>query len=145
MTHTSKFRYGLSMREPLTISGGCSEVRVSYFDPATGKPCDEKPDPIKAKRKRPDAKKANDERMEAIQEAERIMAEMRARNRRKKPLCGPFPHKNGRAVIVDGVRYPSINAAAKAMGVDGKYLGKRMREGAQIVGGCNVEFAEVEE
>ena len=143
MTHHSTFRYGLAMREALTSCRGSSEVRVRYFDPVTGEPCDHKPEPLKVKRKRPDAKRKADERMEAIQEAERIMAEMKARKR--KPLCGKFPHKNGRAVIVDGVRYPSINEAGRAMGVDGQYLGKRLRQGATLVGGCSVEFAEVEE
>lgn len=143
MTHHSTFRYGLARREALTSCRGSSEVRVRYFDPATGEPCAEKPEPLKVKRKRPDAKKTADERMEAIQEAERIMAEMRARKR--KPLCGKFPHKNGRAVLVDGERFPSISAAARSLGVDGNYLGKRLREGASCVYGSRVEFAEVEE
>lgn len=142
MTHTSRFRYGVAIRESLTDCRGSSEVRVSYFDPVTGEPCAEKPKPLKVQRREITVQQALERRQQAEAEGARIMAEMRARKR--KPLCGPFPHKNGRAVLVDGERFPSISAAAHSMGVDGNYLGKRLREGAVFVCGFRVEFAEVE-
>ena len=142
MTHTSKFRYGSAIVDPPS-AGRSSELRVSYFDPATGEPCEEKPKPLK--RKHADAlttQQAVEKRQRDEAEAAQIMADMKARNRRRKPLCGKFPHKNGRSVMVDGVVYPSINAAGRAVGVDGQYLGKRLREGRRTVSGHDVRFVE---
>lgn len=142
MTHTSRFRYGAAVLDPPSV-GRSSELRVSYFDPATGEPCDEKPNPLKRKHAEAlTAQQAVEKRQREEAEAAQIMADMKARYRRRKPLCGKFPHKNGRSVMVDGVVYPSINAAGRAMGVDGYYLGKRLREGKQKVSGHDVRFVE---
>lgn len=141
MTHLSKFKYGVSIREPLTSCRGSSEVRVRYFDPVTGEPCDEKPKPLKARRKEAlTAQQAVEKRRRDEEEAARIVAEMKARKR--KPLRGKSPHKNGRSVMVDGVVYPSINEAGRATGIDGRYLGKRLREGKQTASGHDVRFVE---
>ena len=142
MTHHSSFRYGAAIVNPPSV-GKSSELRVSYFDPATGEPCDEKPKPLKRKHAEAlTAQQAVEKRQRDEAEAAQIMADMKARNRRRKPQCGKFPHKNGRSVMVDGVVYPSINAAGRAIGVDGYYLGKRLREGKKTVGGHDVRFVE---
>ena len=142
MTHTSKFRYGAAIVNPPS-AGKSSELRVSYFDPATGEPCEEKPKPLKRRHAEAmTAQQAVEKRQREEAEAAQIMADMKARNKRRKPPCGKLPNKNGRSVMVDGVVYPSINAAGRAMGVDGYYLGKRLREGKQKVSGHDVRFVE---
>ena len=142
MTHTSRFRYGVAVLDPPSVEKS-SELRVSYFDPATGEPCEEKPKPLKRRHAEAmTAQQAVEKRQREEAEAAQIMADMQARNKRRKPPCGKLPHKNGRSVMVDGVVYPSINAAGREMGVDGYYLGKRLREGKQKVSGHDVRFVE---
>ena len=145
MTHLSSFRYGESLKEPPTERRGCSEVRVSYFDPRTGKPCDEKPKPLRIQREpKQTAQERVTERIEQEREAAEIAANMKARRekeRRKKPVNG-FG-RSGRPVLVDGALFPSVTAAANEVGVDAAYLGKQLRAGAKQVHGRTVEFAEV--
>ena len=65
---------------------GSGPVRVSYFDPRTGEPCDAKPEPL---RKAPPAppptaaerNAASEERAEAEREGAEIAARMEARGR----------------------------------------------------------------
>ena len=92
-------------------------VRVSYFDPRTGEPCDAKPEPLHG----------DQERRGREREGYRESLE---RGRKK------------RAVVVDGVEYESIAAAARAIGVDKTSLGAAMRSGAIEYGGRAVRYAE---
>lgn len=92
-------------------------VRVSYFDPRTGEPCATKPEPLHGDQER------------RIREREGYRESLK-RGRR----C--------RAVVVDGVRYESIAAAARAIGVDKTSLGAAMRSGAVEYGGRSVRYAD---
>ncbi len=92
-------------------------VRVSYFDPRTGEPCATKPEPLHG----------DQERRGREREGYRESLE---RGRKK------------RAVVVDGVEYESIAAAARAIGVDKTSLGAAMRSGAIEYGGRAVRYAE---
>ena len=44
--HTSSMRYGPVLGGARDRMLPSSEVRVRYFDPRTGEPCDEKPEPL---------------------------------------------------------------------------------------------------
>ena len=92
-------------------------VRVSYFDPRTGEPCATKPEPLHG----------DQERRGREREGYRESLE---RGRKK------------RAVVVDGVEYESIAAAARAIGVDKTSLGAAMRSGAVEYGGRAVRYAD---
>ena len=100
-------------------SGAASvPVRVSYFDPRTGEPCDSKPEPLS-------------ERVQTrrIRELEGYRASL-DRGRRCRP------------VLVDGVLFESINAAARGMGVSKCGLGEALRNGLGSYGGREVRFAD---
>lgn len=84
-----------------------SPVRVSYFDPRTGLPCDEKPEPL-----------------------------------RRDGVYFMGGSKNAKPVLVDGVRYASVTAAAKAVGCSAVTLRKYLRSGAASCRGHEVAYAE---
>lgn len=92
-------------------------VRVSYFDPRTGEPCDAKPEPLHGEQ----------ERRRREREGCRESLE---RGRKK------------RAVVADGREYESIAAAARAIGVDKTSLGAALRSGAVEYGGRAVRYAD---
>ena len=108
----------LQLRAVLDQGSGAvsGPVRVSYFDPRTGEPCDEKPEPLHG-----DPERRGRER-------EGYRASL-ARGWKK------------RAVMVGGVEYESIAAAAPAVGVSKTKLAKSLREGAAEVNGRSVRYA----
>ena len=115
MMHTSRISYGdqPAMRQSGEVEwpdGMSREVRVRYFDPATGEPCDEKPVPAKPAKKRMEDQAKQGERRERARENHR-----------------------GCTVIVDGVEHPSLRSAGKVVGCDGSYLRSKLRSGATRV------------
>lgn len=116
-------------------------VRVSYFDPRTGEPCDGKPEPLRRERKRTTAEERNAaqrERERGEREAREISRKMALRR------VGTGGHNGGqkRPVVVDGVRYESVTAASIVVGVTPQYLGSCLRQGAAACKGCAIEFAK---
>lgn len=92
-------------------------VKVSYFDPRTGKPCAKKPRPLG----------------KFCQIPVRRMS------------CGTLivaPNRRGRPVLVDGLRYESIAAAARANGIDKNQLGLMMNKGVREIDGRIFEFVK---
>ena len=94
MTHTSSFRYGPAHHDAHSDAKS-GEVRVSYFDPATGE--------------------------------------------RRKPE--PRTGERRRAVLVDGVRFESVVAAAEEVGVSPQALGAALRRGRETCRRRRIEFA----
>lgn len=94
-----------------------SPVRVSYFDPRTGEPCETKPEPLHGGGA---AKRGIG--LDAV-------------------LSMSRPH-NARPTVVDGVRYASVTAAAKAVGCTPQTLRKYLRGGAASCRGHEVAYAE---
>lgn len=92
-------------------------VRVSYFDPRTGEPCDEKPEPLHGDQER----------------------RSREREGYRESLSRGWKR---RAVVVDGGVYESINAAARAMRADKTSLGAALRSGATEFRGHSVRYAD---
>ena len=93
-------------------SPGSGPVRVRYFDPLTGEPCDQKPVPRSkqlAARGKP--------------------VPVRAKKDWKWKAHGH------RRCIVDEVEYESIAAAARAVGVNRNSLGKALRDGLAVYRG----------
>lgn len=100
------------------IDGAMSgPVKVSYFDPRTGKPCAKKPRPLHSSEERA---------------AIRAAAEAAAKARAGRPV---------RPVVVDGVVHESIAAAARSMGASPSTLGAALRKGASEYSGHEVSFA----
>lgn len=92
-------------------------VRVSYFDPRTGEPCDEKPEPLHTQADREEA---------------------------KRKACGCVvvrANRRGKAVRVDGVRYDSVAAAARSIGVNRSWMNKALRAGRGEYMGHEVAYA----
>lgn len=92
-----------------------SPVRVSYFDPRTGEPCDAKPEPL--------------------HDGKRRGAGLDAVLRMSRP-------NNARPTVVDGVRYASVSAAARAVGCSAVTLRTHLRGGAASYRGHEVAYAE---
>lgn len=110
----------LQLRAVLDQGSGAvsGPVRVSYFDPRTGEPCDEKPEPLHTQADREEA---------------------------KRKACGCVvvrANRRGKPVLVDGVRYETIAAAARSIGVDKTSLGAAIRSGAVEYGGRAVRYAD---
>lgn len=146
MTHVSTLRFG-ALRYDEPSGAKSSEVRISYFDPLTGEPCESKPKPRPAKAQ-PTLTALDRDR---IKEAERKEAAdiMKAMAERKKSKSEPKSRKGvrvgGRAarpVLVDGVRYETIGAAANVLGVSVQYAHKSISNGKTIIRGRTVAFAE---
>jgi len=144
MTHLSSYRYGEPMHEPPSETRGCSEVRISYFDPRTGEPCNEKPEPISIHREEgPTAIEHFEQRKKDVAEAAEIARSMKERNAKERKAKGGRG-RAGRAVLVDGILFHSVTAAASEVGVDCGYLSKQLRAGAKLCHGRMVEYAEVD-
>ena len=94
-----------------------SPVRLSYFDPRTGEPCETKPEPLHGGGA---AKRGTG--LDAV-------------------LSMSRPH-NARPTVVDGVRYASVCAAARAVGCTAQTLRKYLRGGAASCRGHEVAYAE---
>ena len=92
-------------------------VRVSYFDPRTGEPCDSKPEPL-----------SDRVQTRRSRELEGYRASL-DRGRRCRP------------VLVDGVLFESINAAARGIGVSRCGLGEALRMGRCEYKGMEVAYA----
>lgn len=124
--HSTTFRYGgaAMQREPVGRwpEGMSPEVRVRYFDPATGEPCDEKPVPAKRAKRRTEDK--------AMLKASIARARAKTIERCAQP------------VIVDGVEHPSVNSAAKAVGCAGSTLANKLRDGATEYRGHAIRFKD---
>ena len=92
-------------------------VRLSYFDPRTGLPCDAKPEPLRGGGA---AKRGIG--LDAVFSMSRAA--------------------NAKPTVVDGVRYASVTAAAKAVGCTAQTLRKYLRSGAASCRGHAVAYAE---
>lgn len=92
-------------------------VRVSYFDPRTGEPCDERPEPLSR-------------RAQAVRSREIAGYEASLERGRKKRPC-----------TVDGVRYESIAAASRATRLDRCGLGAALKEDRGEYKGREVAYA----
>ena len=133
-------------------------VLVSYFDPLTGEPCDTKPEPRPRRSAESDPEARNAamrERERAVDEARELQAAMdrrkqRARYERQKPARngGHTGGRNGgvkRPVLVDGVLYESVTAAAEACGASDGWLAQRLKGGCGTCKGHAVAFAGASE
>ena len=128
-------------------------VRVRYFDPETGEPCDSKPEPRRRERKTLDVRAREAEQRAAVKEAREIEDGMRKRayrekyHRRQQELRegkGRTGGRNGgvkRPVTVDGVLYESVKAAAEACGASDSWLAQRLKGGCGTCEGHAVAFA----
>ena len=128
-------------------------VRVRYFDPLTGEPCDSKPEPRRRERKTLDVRSREAEIRSARQEAREIEDNMRKRayrekyHRRQQELREGRGHTGGRnggvkrPVLVDGVLYESVTAAAEACGASDGWLAQRLKGGCGTCKGHAVAFA----
>lgn len=123
-------------------SGACSgPVRVSYFDPRTGEPCETKPEPLRAPKPCAESAAERDARHRAaVAEAMGISERMRARRKGGGSKGGRRGFR--RAVLVDGLRYESVMLAAEAVGCRGPYLCTVLRSGGTTVKGHAVAYAE---
>ena len=93
-------------------SPGSGPVRVRYFDPLTGEPCEEKPVP----------------------RSKQLAARGKAAPKRAKKDW-KWKTRGRRRCIVDGVEYESIAAAARAVGVNNNSLGRALRDGLAVYRG----------
>lgn len=124
--HSTTFRYGGAAMQREHVGrwpeGMSPEVRVRYFDPRTGEPCDEKPVPAKRAKRRMEDK--------AMLKASLARAREKTIERCAQP------------VIVDGVEHPSVNSAAKAVGCAGSTLANKLRDGATEYRGHAIRFKD---
>lgn len=120
--HTSSMRCGPVLGGARDRMLPSSEVRVRYFDPRTGEPCDEKPEPAKRAKRRMEDK--------AMLKASIARARAKTIARCAQP------------VIVDGVEYPSVNSAAKAVGCAGCTITRNLRNGATECKGHSIRFKD---
>ena len=134
-------------------------VRVRYFDPVTGEPCDSKPEPRKRTRKAPDpeernaAMRAHTKAVDEAREVQEAMnrrkreAKSEARRERQRKAYRTGGHNGGvkRPVLVDGVRYESVKAAAEACGSSQCWLMQRLKGGDGTCKGHAVAFAVASE
>ena len=147
MTHTSVYRekYNTLLDSGKSYAKS-SPIRISYFDPRTGEPCDTKPQPLTKAEK---SKKSNieryNERMRAEAEAAEIMRNMEKRKnaKRSKPLQDNAK-KRKRLVLVDGALFGSIKAAAKEVGTTPEWLHHVLKNGVPKCKGREIRFAESE-
>lgn len=143
MTHTSKVRYGARPAAGEVPSGACSgPVKVSYFDPATGKPCASKPKPLGKREQRG----GEQERRGGTREtrSERIPATARPRRKasRYEPKVNELGgRRNAKPVYVDGKLYLSVREAAEAVGGNVANLAAALREGRDRYKGHDVRRA----
>lgn len=127
-------------------------VRVSYFDPRTGEPCDSRPEPIRREKGRATVEERNAEiaKRERDEKEAREISEAMRKRAGLKPDGARLPSmraggRNGgrpRPVVVDGRLFPSVAAAAEEVGLTAQHLGRRLRGGPCTVNGRRVAFAE---
>lgn len=98
-------------------SPGSGPVRVRYFDPLTGEPCDQKPVP-------------RSKQLAACGKA----APKRAKKEWRWHTRG---HKR---CMVDGVEYESIAAAARAADINKNSLGRALRDGLAVYRGHYIRW-----
>lgn len=124
--HSTTFRYGGAAMQREHVGrwpeGMSPEVRVRYFDPATGEPRESEPEPAKRAKRRTEDK--------AMLKASIARARAKTIERRGQP------------VIVDGVEHPSVNSAAKAVGCAGCTLANKLRDGATEYRGHAIRFKD---
>ena len=112
-------------------------VVVSYFDPRTGEPCDSKPEPLHGAGSgaRRMGKKAKYD--EARKRAGASSAARAAAKRKRPDGAGSSP----KPVMLDGVRYASMRAAAAAAGGTQRGLSHALNGGAKAYKGHEVAWA----
>lgn len=93
-------------------SPGSGPVRVRYFDPLTGEPCDHKPVP----------------------RSKQLAARGKAAPKRAKKDWRWKAHGHRRCMVAE-VEYESIAAAARAVGINNNSLGKALRDGLAVYRG----------
>lgn len=98
-------------------SPGSGPVRVRYFDPLTGEPCDQKPMP----------------------RSKQLAARGKAAPKRAKKDWRWKAHGHRRCVV-DEVEYESIAAAARAVGINNNSLGKALRDGLAVYRGHYIRW-----
>ena len=108
-------------------------VRVSYFDPRTGEPCDSKPEPLR-RVERKTLRQLDAEREAALREGAEIAERMERRKAKKsgRRAKAGSPGKAAKPVTVDGVRYASIAEASRATGAACSTLAKLAKGGAPV-------------
>lgn len=141
--HVSSFKFGNESTCERHEYPAPSEVRVRYFDPRTGEPCDTKPEPLNGKRESMSLLEREAKRIEAEEEAAAIMRNMKERN---KAIRKEKAKANGRKkpVLVDGKRFESLLAAAKEVGTTQAYISTILKNGGGIVKGRQVYLAKEE-
>lgn len=116
-------------------------VRVSYFDPRTGEPCETKPEPLREPKPCAESAAVRDAKHRAaVAEAMGISERMKARRKGGAAKGGRRGYR--RAVLVDGMRYESVMLAAEAAGCNCTYLCTVLRSGGATVKGHAVAYAE---
>lgn len=144
MMHTSKVKFGARAASEFT-SGACSgPVKVSYFDPETGKPCASKPKPLGRREQRGGEQKKSGGTRETHSERSTATARprRRARGSRYKPKRNELGGRaNAKPVYVDGKLYLSVREAAEAVGGNTANLATALRKGAAKYKGHEVRSA----
>lgn len=147
MTHTSVYRekYNTLLDSGKSYAKS-SPVRVSYFDPRTGEPCEEKPEPLtKAEKAKKSRAERDAERIKAEAEATEIMRNMEERKNAKRRKSQQDSAKRWkRPVFVDGVLFESVKAASMEVGTSPEWLGLMLRNGVSECKGKSIKFAESE-
>lgn len=108
----SAFVFGGGPWDCEPASPGSGPVRVRYFDPLTGEPCDQKPVP----------------------RSKQLAARGKAAPKRAKKDWRWKAHGHRRCVV-DEVEYESIAAAARAVGINKNSLGSALRDGHAVYRG----------
>ena len=127
-------------------------VRVSFFDPRTGEPCESRPEPLRREKGRETVEERNAaiaKREREEKEAREISDAMRRRAglkpdgaRRPSRRAGGRNGGRPRPVVVDGMLFPSVSAAAEEVGLTAQHLCSRLRGGPCTVKGRRAAFAE---
>ena len=140
--HVSNYRFGPGTpAERHDWPAEPRPVRVRYFDPRTGEPCDTKPEPLKSDRTGIDVFERDAKRIKDEEEAAAIMRNMKER---KKAIQRERAKANGRkkAVLVDGKRFESMIAAAKEIGTTQAYICTVLKSGGGTIKGRSVQLAK---
>lgn len=124
--HSTTFRYDEPAARGGRVRSGYPDgmspkVRVRYFDPATGEPRKTKLEPKRAK-----------SAWTIRRSCPRALLE-----RAPKTI-----ERCAQPVIVDGVEYPSVNSAAKAVGCAGCTITRNLRNGATEYKGHSIRFKD---
>lgn len=144
MTHTSKVKFGARSAASEFTSGACSgPVKVSYFDPATGKPCASKPKPLERREQSGgEQKQHGGTRETGGRSAATVRPRRKARESRYRPRRNELGGRaNAKPVYVDGKLYLSVREAAEAVGGNTANLATALRKGAAKYKGHDVRRA----